>query len=252
MSEDNSGRYRAPALDKGLDILEFLAATEAPRSQAEIAKALDRSPSQIYRMLDRLVHRNYVRRTEQDRYELTLKLFEVAHQTPPLRRLTAHATPVLNAFAADAAQAAHMVVLDHGSLVVVAQVDAPGYWSLAVRVGSRVSFADTGSGHVMLAFATDEQRATMQAAAAGISERLALVRERGYEQMPSQQIEGVTNLAVPVFGPQKTIVAVLSCPFVRRVNQPEAATADDALKLLMAAAAELSGTSASGDRDHLG
>jgi len=240
--EDDNSRYRAPALDKGLDILEFLAATEASRSQAEIAKALDRSPSEIYRMLDRLVRRNYVRRTEQDRYELTLKLFEVAHQTPPLRRLIAHATPVLSTFAAAAVQAAHMVVFDHGSLVVVAQVEAPGYWSLAIRVGSRVSFADTGSGHVMLAFATEDQRDTMHRESAVISERLALVRERGYEMMPSQQIEGVTNLAVPVFGPQKSIVAVLSCPFVRRVNQPDAASADRALKLLLAAAAELSGT----------
>jgi len=240
--EDDNSRYRAPALDKGLDILEFLAATEASRSQAEIAKALDRSPSEIYRMLDRLVRRNYVRRTEQDRYELTLKLFEVAHQTPPLRRLIAHATPVLSTFAAAAVQAAHMVVFDHGSLVVVAQVEAPGYWSLAIRVGSRVSFADTGSGHVKLAFATEDQRDTMHRESAVISERLALVRERGYEMMPSQQIEGVTNLAVPVFGPQKSIVAVLSCPFVRRVNQPDAASADRALKLLLAAAAELSGT----------
>jgi uncharacterized membrane protein len=48
---DNGERYRAPALDKGLDILEALAATEVGLTQAEIAKALDRSPSEIYRML---------------------------------------------------------------------------------------------------------------------------------------------------------------------------------------------------------
>ena len=80
-------KYRAPALDKGLDILELLAGTEEGLSQAEIAKALDRSPNEIYRMLDRLVRRDYGRRTSADRYELTLKLFELAHASPPIRRL---------------------------------------------------------------------------------------------------------------------------------------------------------------------
>ena len=58
-------KYRAPALDKGLDILELLAATEEGLSQAEIAKALDRSPNEIYRMLDRLVRRSVL--SESDR-----------------------------------------------------------------------------------------------------------------------------------------------------------------------------------------
>ena len=42
---DDAERYRAPALDKGLDILELLAATDDGLSQAEIAKALARSPN---------------------------------------------------------------------------------------------------------------------------------------------------------------------------------------------------------------
>ena len=84
---DETDRYRAPALDKGLDILELLAHTADGLSQAEIAKALERSPNEIYRMLDRLVRRAYVRRTDGDRYELTLKLFELAHTQPPIRRL---------------------------------------------------------------------------------------------------------------------------------------------------------------------
>ena len=61
--DDAGDRYRAPALDKGLDILELLATTDEGLSQAEIAKALERSPNEIYRMLDRLVRRHYVVRT---------------------------------------------------------------------------------------------------------------------------------------------------------------------------------------------
>ena len=55
--DDTDDRYRAPALDKGLDILELLSSTDESFSQAEIAKALSRTPNEIYRMLDRLVRR---------------------------------------------------------------------------------------------------------------------------------------------------------------------------------------------------
>ena len=45
METDESDRYRAPALDKGLDILELLAGVDSGLTQAEIAKRLDRSPT---------------------------------------------------------------------------------------------------------------------------------------------------------------------------------------------------------------
>ena len=78
-ASDDLDRYRAPALDKGLDILELLAGEEEGLSQAEIAKALGRTPNEQYRMLERLVRRGYVARNASDRYELTLKLFGLAH-----------------------------------------------------------------------------------------------------------------------------------------------------------------------------
>ena len=63
MDDDEDDRYRAPALDKGLDILELLAGIDGGLTQAEIAKQLGRSPNEFYRMLDRLVRRGYVTRS---------------------------------------------------------------------------------------------------------------------------------------------------------------------------------------------
>jgi DNA-binding IclR family transcriptional regulator len=248
-------RYRAPALDKGLDILELLAGTEEGLSQAEIAKALDRSPNEIYRMLDRLVRRDYVRRTETDRYELTLKLFELAHQTPPIRRLVSQATPVLRRFARNAGQAVHLVIQDRDVLVVVAQVDGPGYWNLSVRVGSRIGLVNTGSGHVFLAFATDEEQLLMLEAQGGkrqklsppLVARLNRIRERGYEIMQSQQVASVTNLSIPIVGPLGTVIAALTCPYTARLDKADAPDQAAALKLLIAAGREISARSAETD-----
>jgi hypothetical protein len=93
-------RYRAPALDKGLDILELLAGQPSGMTRAEIVKAMGRGPSEIYRMIERLVARRYLSRSpEGDRYLLTMKLFLLGSAHPPVRRLVAQAQPAMDAFA---------------------------------------------------------------------------------------------------------------------------------------------------------
>ena len=242
-------RYRAPALDKGLDILELLAGSEAGLSQAEIAKALNRTTNEIYRMLDRLVRRNYVARAGGDRYELTLKLFALAHESPPIRRLVSHAQPVLQRIARQAEQSCHMVVLDRGAVVCIAQADAPGYWGFGIRVGSRIGLLNTGSGHVFLAMASAAERQMMldehepvrdEHAPADLEEQLALVRERAYEIKESQQLRGVMNISVPVLGPNSAVLAVMTSPYVHRLDTPEALPPDAVLVLLQAASSEIS------------
>ncbi len=247
---DGNDRYRAPALDKGLDILELLAGIEGGLTQAEIAKALARSPNEIYRMLDRLVRRGYVGRTEDDRYELTLKLFTLAHRHTPLKRLVAQTVPHLRRFAQASLQACHLAVFDRGRVVVIAQVDSPGYWGLSIRVGATVSLFNTGSGHVLLAFRSDEERALMvteyervdgdtdQPDNLGV--RLAQVRARGYEAMPSRQTAGVHNLSAPLLGPDGNAVAAITCPYLHPLSQPKAPDMPETIRLLLETSRHLS------------
>ena len=118
-------RYRAPALDKGLDILELLSEQKEGLTRTEITKELGRNASEIYRMLERLVARRYVMRsTGGDRYTLSLKLFSLAHRHPPMSRLIAEALPPMQRFADASEQSCHLSVYDRGNLLVIAQVDA--------------------------------------------------------------------------------------------------------------------------------
>ena len=247
-AEENGDRYRAPALDKGLDILEALAATEVGLTQAEIAKALDRSPSEIYRMLDRLLRRGYVVRTDAERYELSLKLFALAHQHSPRRRLVSLAMPLMRDFVESAEQSCHLAVFDRGQVVVIAQLDAPTYWGVAIRLGAHVGLLGTGSGHVLLAFQSPAERALMLAeheAAIGelpappdLEARLAAVRARGYERMASRQLRGGTNIAAPVLGPDGSAIAALSCAFVAQAD-PERPGVEVAVARMVGAARAL-------------
>lgn len=69
-------QYSAPALEKGLDILELLAEVSPGLTQNQIAARLTirRSPSELVRMIEVLERRGYLGRTSLDStYQLTLK-----------------------------------------------------------------------------------------------------------------------------------------------------------------------------------
>ncbi|MDM9628574.1 IclR family transcriptional regulator [Rhizobium sp. S152] len=250
MDADDADRYRAPALDKGLDILELLAGVEEGLTQAEISKRLDRSPNEFYRMLDRLVRRGYVTKLEGDRFTLSLKLFGLSQLHAPTRRLASFATPLMRDLAQRTKQANHLVVFDRGSAVVIAQHEAPDYWGISIRVGSHISLFDTGSGHVLLAFRSEEERAMMIAehvrSRDGIPpgedfhERLGQIRERGYEMMASAQTAGVYNLSAPILGPDGRCIAALTCPYIALVNAPGAPDIGQTIIMLQKTASELS------------
>ena len=87
--------YSAPALEKGLDILEMLCRSEGPLSQKEIAKKLGRSVGEIYRMVTCLVDRNYVAQVDESSYTITTKLYELSHINPPTHRLLFEAMPIM-------------------------------------------------------------------------------------------------------------------------------------------------------------
>ncbi|MFD2844280.1 IclR family transcriptional regulator [Paracoccus cavernae] len=163
-SDAGAARYRAPALDKGLDIIELLAKQPDGLTRAEIQRDMGRSPSEIYRMLERLVARGYVSRLASgDRYMLSLKLFVLANAHPPLRRLVHQALPLMDRFARETRQSLHLVMPDHEAAVVAAQSSPGTTWEFRVRVGARLDLLDTGSGITLLAFRDAESLAATRA-----------------------------------------------------------------------------------------
>jgi DNA-binding IclR family transcriptional regulator len=237
-------RYRAPALDKGLDILELLASQPHGMTRAEIVKDMDRSASEIYRMLERLVARQYVMRNPSgDRYALSLKLFALAHMHPPLSRLINQALPIMDDFARKAEQSCHMGVYDRGNVLIAAQINSPRGWSFSVQRGARVGLLDTASGHLLLAYSDEGSYRRMLAehtpldgevpiSDAALAKTLSDIRQRGYLERDSAQSFGVVDISYPILGPDSTALATLTCPYIRRIDRhvgPEQAEVRDLL-----------------------
>lgn len=245
-------RYRAPALDKGLDILELLASQPQGLTRAEIVKEMDRSASEIYRMLERLVARQYVHRSlSGDRYALSLKLFALANMHPPLSRLINQALPVMDDFTRKAEQSCHMGVYDRGNVLISAQINSPSGWSFAVQRGARVGLLDTASGHLLLAFADEGSYRRMLAehtpldgevpiTESELQETIAEIRACGYLERESAQTLGVVDISFPILGPDNTALATLTCPYIRRIDRHVGPQQEQVRQLLSEAASALS------------
>ena len=82
--------YHVPALEKGLDILEALAFAPVPLSHSDLARSLDRTSSELFRMLSTLEKRGFIEKDPiSGKFHLTLRLYELAHTHSPVEKLLA-------------------------------------------------------------------------------------------------------------------------------------------------------------------
>lgn len=239
MAED-SAKYSAPALDKGLDILELLSLATEPLSMGQIADQLRRSKGEIFRMLVALERRDYLRRNpDSDRYEIGNRLFEMAMRVPPTRNLVSIALRHIETVAHELDQSCHLAVLSDTEIVVIARVEAPGEMGFSVRLGYRRRIDHSTSGHVLTAFGSAAGQATIFARlaaeygdfdAAAFTAQLDRTRALGHERGASVWVAGVTDVGAPVFGETGWAVAALTVPFIRRAHSPT--TIDHATEVL--------------------
>jgi DNA-binding IclR family transcriptional regulator len=220
--------YPTPALEKGLDILELFASTPGGLTVSEVARKLNRTVSEIFRMLLCLEQRGYLSQSEnRERYQLTLRLFRLAQEHPPTKRLVTEALPVMHSVAHELRQSCHLGVIDGGHVVIVAQVDTPESTGFYVKMGSKVELMHAATGHVILAYQTEDSRKraledwareTQRKKPADLDAHLAKIHRRGYERRASYQVTGVVNVSFPVLSANGNAVAGLTIPYVKRIE----------------------------------
>jgi len=229
-------RYTAPALEKGLDALELLASQPHGLGLQSIAQRLERSPAELYRMLDVLVQRGYLTRLPDAGYALTLRLFELSHRHPPVDRLLDVAVPHMQTLARDTGQSNHLSVHHAGRLVVLARAEPPEPMSCLVRQGAHFAFHDDRvSARVITAFEAGERRSQYldellgnrraPAQRRALETRLERIRARGYDEGPSDTVGGVIDICFPIFD-QFGAIAALNIVYLKqrdaKVSVPQA------------------------------
>lgn len=237
--------YNAPAVEKTLDILEFLGDAPQGMSLTGIAEGLGRTKQEIFRILLCLQERGYLIRDAAQSYRLSTKLFEIGSRHSTTQALVARATPHLQLLASEVRNSCHLSIVVQDRMLAVARMDSDADVVLTVRIGATFEMHRGTSGRVALAYLNDEFRQEYWKRSGEsaelieqIEEQLREIREQGFAEIESLQMDGVTDCAAPILTGGGTLLGVLCVSHIR--SKGESTTRPDIVRAVLECARKVS------------
>lgn len=214
----------APALDRGLTILEYLAKSNTrSHTLAQISRDLRLPKSSLLRLLATLETRGYVERDEQGTYQIGTKILEFETLYRQWPRLRAEASLLMYELAQRAKETCHLAILGEGGAICVDKVDGPKSYSIATKIGGKPALHASAVGKVLLAGLTEaelEQRIeehglpklteTTITSPHELKIHLAEIRDKGYAVDDEEGEEGMRCVGAPIRDHRGRVIAALS------------------------------------------
>ena len=228
-----STKYRAPALVKGLEIIEFLAPQTDTMTLSEICKNLGRSKNEIFRMVQELENSGYIDKPEDnDGYRVTSKLFMLGMERPRVSTLLEAALPEMRKYSQLTHQSCHIAINSGDEIVVIARIESPGPVTFSVRIGHRQLLSKSSSGVVIYTWSLPAGKKQllkqMKLVDSGFAKSKFIqlsdeALENGYLSVPSCFVDGVVDISAPIMRAGQTAAALTSpCIFTHgeKLNLP--------------------------------
>jgi len=200
---DRAMSGNAPALEKGLRIIELFLASDEPLTLSRIAEGLGYKVSEIQRMVEYLTGEGYLFKTGIGAYIPGKRSFALADRSRDSALIARAEGPMLR-FARSREASIHIGVLVERLLHVVFEVEGGGMVRISVRPGVYRA-ADSVSGRLLLAYLHPEELGAREASA---------IRRRGWAQGELDCARGVHVVAVPVRIGEAACSAVLATPYL--------------------------------------
>ena len=247
-TSENNSAYAAPALEKGLDILEALCECENGLTQQEIATRLGRNLGEIYRMLSCLVQRNYVANYG-NTYTITSRLFQLSHFHPPTYRLLTEGIPIMEGLSREISFPCDLRVYNKGVQTIIASIQPPDGLGFMTRVGSEIAVAPSASGLVLVAFQdpvimelriAESLPNKSDAEVNKFRSVLKKVANKGCASIQSNQYAGLHAISFPILDINGYAMAAITIPMLARIDGMKQTTKQEVENKLRKSAASLS------------
>ncbi|MEM1108952.1 MAG: IclR family transcriptional regulator [Planctomycetota bacterium] len=231
--EKQSPAYPVPALEQGLDLLEFVLRNPEAMTQRQIANHLQKPASTAFRLLSCLERRGYLQRDDETGvYRPTLQLYGLAQLHPAHRRFREIAAGPMRELSRELGESCHLSVLDGGQVRIIANQHSPFAHSLDVRPGTVYSVAQASSGRLLLAHMPEDQawslyesqEKTGDTEPLGRDEllrELRKLRRAGYCVRPSRLTPGVLDVGLHLDGDWLGAGVVLIIPCLKKWSRNE-------------------------------
>lgn len=207
-------------------ILDALGEVERDSGVSEIAQKLDMSKSTVYRFLQTLKGLGYVVQDEDDRYRLSVRLFELGAKSLPQLDLVREADPAMRRINALTGESVHLGILEAGNIVYVHKLDSSYNLRMYSRIGLRAPLYCTGIGKVLMAWLDESEvlkhleGETFQPRTANTLpnidaylKELVEIRANGYGEDREEFEANMRCLSVPVFNRMGVVIAGMSVSF---------------------------------------
>jgi DNA-binding IclR family transcriptional regulator len=219
----SASQYTLHALDRGLAVLEELAAATDDRSLTELSQRLCVSQTVVFRILKTLETPGYV---QQDpvtkRYRLGLRAWEIGARAVARTGLTDVARPVLRWLTDVTGETSGLAVVRDTDVLYMDMVEGSEPLRVYAEVGSRAPIYATATGKAMLAYrepallervlAAGMKRltATTITRASELRRRLAAVRSSSLSVNHGERRADISAVAAPIFGRSGECVAAVT------------------------------------------
>ena len=215
----SKGKRLEKTVVKALRVLETLAASDRPRSVAELADELELSKSNVYRLLDTLHEADYVSRVNgRSTFELSLKMWHLGAKVTARLDIKAEALPYLSELRDKTQETARLTVLHGHHGVCIEQVETEHPMRVQTPIGGALLLYCSATGKAMLAYQPepliDEVGASLHAftpltirTREALLAELAQIRKDGFAINRGERVSGVCGVAAPVFNSRGTVAA---------------------------------------------
>jgi Transcriptional regulator len=208
---------------KAFEILDLFDDGRLEITTQDVADATGLNTVTAHRFLKTLVHVGALSSPYKGVYRLGLKLVDYGKRADDTRRLAILLQPYLNELAEETSEAAMATTFDGSMAVCLAVAHSHRFLTFTSRVGARHEAYSTANGKLWLAHLPDRERENYFAThdLVPFSERtnidrerllaeFAEIRARGYSTNRGERERSLGAVAVPLFSPQKTMVAGIS------------------------------------------
>jgi len=200
--------YSIHSVENALDVLEALCEESEDIQISRLSEKLGMNKTSVFRLLATFENRGYVEREEQTgRYRLGLSAYEIGQKLLSRMVLLRKARPIMERFARDCDEAIYLVVRRDREALFLDLADTTQQVKIVTLVGHRFPLENTAAGLILLAHlpAEDDPGMSLQP-----GQRETLHR-RGYCIDNNALGEGITSIALPLFGSSGSIAGVLCC-----------------------------------------
>ncbi len=225
--------YSAPAVDRALDILEFMAKHTRPFGATELSRELDIPMNSVFRILKRLTEREY---TSQDPisggYRLSTRVFTLGMSLYTRFDLRLQARPHLEWLCRETDETCQIQIPQGERMLVMDSISPETEFYLRVVPGSLVYYHPNAYGKAVLAFMAEEEVERILPSRlpeftphtivfrAQLMKQLEEARETGLSYDNEEYTSGIVCIGAPVFDVEGKVVAGLGTTcLLSTVNQ---------------------------------